>query len=113
MINDTNTITLAKAQKWATKYRLDPSNTIKAYLIPEADIKQLYAKTDVVDVRAYMGIDEEGIQKLMLVGVDATGNDLIDSKSGHYIYDFTAPCPTMCSVNSPLFTLIPQETHGH
>lgn len=107
MIDDTNTISLSKAQGWASTWRANPANTVKAHLIPEADITQLYAKPDVVDVRAYMGIDENGTQKLMLVGVDANGDDLIDSKKGHFIYDFTTPCPTMCSVRSPLYTLIP------
>jgi len=109
MIDDTNTIPLGQAQDWAAKWRSNPANTVKAHLIPQADITQLYAKTDVVDIRAYLGIDANGIQKLMLVGVDASGNDLIDSKTGHYIYDFTTPCPTMCSVRSPLFTLQPVQ----
>ena len=48
-----------------------------------------------------MGVDETGIQKLMLVGVNADGKDLIDSN--HLIYDKTQPCPDKCDPTSPLY----------
>lgn len=41
----------------------------------------------------------------MIVAVDANGNDLIDEKSGLYIYDFTQACPNICDINSPLYNL--------
>ena len=100
----TNTITLEEAQDWAGRYRANPANTIKGYLIPEDDIVQLKDQPDVTDIRAYMGIDDTGEHKLMLVGVDKEGNDLIDPDNGHYIYDFTTPCPTTCDTKSPLFS---------
>lgn len=100
-----NTISLETAQAWAKKWRDTPGATIKAHLIPQADITQLMAEKDVQDVRAYIGIDENGINKLMLVGVDANGNDLINDANNQYIYDFTQPCPDTCNVTSPLYTL--------
>jgi hypothetical protein len=100
-----NTITLATAQAWAKNWRANPNNVIKAYLIPQDDITQLMAEADVQDVRAYCGIDGTGEYKLMLVGVDKNGNDLINEAVGANIYDFTMPCPSICDVNSPLFTL--------
>lgn len=101
----TNTISLTKAQDWAARWRMDPNNTVKAYLIPKEDITQLMNETDVQDVRAYMGIDEKGEHKLMLVGVDAKNKDLINEASGWYVYDFTTPCPNYCDTTSPLYTL--------
>ena len=100
-----NTISLTTAQDWAARWRATPGATVKAHLIPQVDITQLMAEKDVVDVRAYIGIDENGENKLMLVGVDADGNDLIDDNNEQYIYDFTKPCPTVCCVESPLYTL--------
>ena len=100
-----NTITLQQAQQWAAKWRLNPANTVKAHLIPEIDITQLLTENGVANVRAYIGIDENGINKLMLVGVDANGNDMINDQKAQYIYDFTVPCPTTCDINSPLYTL--------
>ena len=100
-----NTITLQQAQQWAAKWRLNPANTVKAHLIPEIDITQLLAEEGVANVRAYIGIDENGTNKLMLVAVNADGNDMINEDLGQYIYDFTIPCPSVCDVDSPLYTL--------
>jgi hypothetical protein len=100
-----NTITLTQAQAWATKWRSNPANKVKAHLIPEVDITQLLAEPGITNVRAYIGIDDTGMHKLMLVGVDANGKDMINDATGQYIYDFTMPCPTTCDENSPLYTL--------
>ena len=100
-----NTITLKQAQEWATTWRSNPLNTVKAHLIPNVDIKELLNENNVVDVRAYIGVDEKGVNKLMLVGVDINGNDLINDTNGDYIYDFTKPCPSTCDIESPLYTL--------
>lgn len=101
-----NVIPLNEAQNWAKIYREKNPNSVIAYLVPGIDFTQLLQEKDVVDIRAYVGIDpESGLQKLMLVGVDANGNDLINPENGQFIYDFTRPCPNECAVNSPLFTL--------
>lgn len=100
-----NVISLESAQQWATRWRSNPENTVKAHLIPQIDVTELLAEDDVVDIRAYIGIDDDGVNKLMLVGVDKDGNDLIDDNKKQYIYDFTRPCPTTCDVASPLYTL--------
>ena len=99
----TNTITLATAQNWAAKWQSNPDHKIKAFLIPKEDITQLFEYEGVCDVRTYIGIDENGIHKLMIVGTDAAGNDLIDDQNKQYIYDFTQPCPPLCDSKSPLF----------
>ncbi|WP_374399026.1 hypothetical protein [Flavobacterium sp.] len=52
-------------------------------------------------MRAYMGVDTTGTQKLMFVGVDTDGKDLIDAN--HLIYDNTQPCPKNCYPTSPLY----------
>ena len=101
-----NTLDLATAQEWAKLYREKNPNSVIAYLIPGIDFTQLIEQANVENIRAYVGIDpESGLQKLMLVGVDAKGNDLISEKDKEYIYDFTKPCPETCDIESPLFTL--------
>jgi len=101
-----NVIPLNEAQNWAKIYREKNPNSVIAYLVPGIDFTQLLQEKDIVDIRAYVGIDpESGLQKLMLVGVDANGNDLINPENGQFIYDFSKPCPDECAVNSPLFTL--------
>lgn len=96
-------ITLAQAQEWATNWRKNPANVTKAFLIPEVDFTQIIAAGKAVNIRAYLGINDANENKLMLVGVDANGNDLIDDKNGYYIYDFTDTCPSICDINSPLY----------
>ena len=96
------TITLDEAKEWAASWRTNPPKDLaKGHLIPGEALTELLATEDVVDVRAYMGVDATGIQKLMLVGVNADGKDLIDSN--HLIYDKTQPCPDKCDPTSPLY----------
>ena len=100
-----NTITLEQAQKWAQNWINNPSKDIRAFLIPEIDLSQVMQEKNTVNVRAYLGIDDEGNCKLMIVGVDSNDKDLIDDTNGQFIYDFTQGCPSLCDVNSPLFKL--------
>jgi len=96
------TITLEVAKEWATSWRTSPPKDLaKGHLIPGGALTELLATEGVVNVRAYMGVDETGIQKLMFVGVDADGKDLIDAN--HLIYDNTEPCPKNCDPTSLLY----------
>jgi hypothetical protein len=99
-----NTISLADAQRWAANWRSNPSTTVKAFLIPGIDITELAAEGGQ-DVRAYLGMDDNGVAKLILVAVDSNGEDMVDEAKEHYIYDFTTPCPTTCDLKSPLYDL--------
>ena len=100
-----NVISLDTAQNWAARWRENPTHIVKAFLIPHEDFAQLLAQGSVNDIRAYVGIDDNGTHKLMLVGVDKTGSDLIDADKQEYIYDFTQPCPAYCDNRSPLYNL--------
>jgi hypothetical protein len=100
-----NTITLAQAQQWAQNWRNNPDTAVIAFLIPEVDLTQVIAERETVNVRTYLGIDDLGNSKLLIVGVDASGNDLIDDAKGQYIYDMTTACQPLCDVNSPLFNI--------
>ena len=96
------TITLDEAKEWTSSWRTNPPKDLaKGHLIPGGALSELLATNGVVDVRAYMGVDETGTQKLMFVGVDANGKDLIDAN--HLIYDKTEPCPKCCDPSSPLY----------
>lgn len=96
------TITLDEAKDWATSWRTNPPKDLaKGHLISGEALSELLATDGVVDVRAYMGVDNTGTQKLMFVGVDADGNDLIDDN--HLIYDQTKPCPDKCDTSSALY----------
>ena len=93
------TITLDEAQKWATSWRTNPPKDLaKGHWIPGEALTELLATEGVVNVRAYMGVDTTGMQKLMFVGVDGNGNDMTGT-----IYCGTKPCPSDCDINSPLY----------
>lgn len=110
-----STISLEQAQNWITRWKEGQIKnnivySIKAFLIPGIDLKEVLAEEGVQDVRSYIGVDEYNKPHLLIVGVDAKGNDMINKeeavnlKKGWYIYDFTVPCPNTCDVNSPLFS---------
>ena len=95
-------ISLSDAKNWVKSWRTNPPTELaKGHLIPGEALSELLATEGVVDVRAYMGVDESGTQKLMFVGVDANGNDMIDVNN--FIYDSTKPCPPNCDSISPLY----------
>jgi hypothetical protein len=109
-----NTISIAEAQEWGQRWndggaKFFVNNLLKAFLIPGIDLTQVLAEEGVQDIRTYFGVDGSGQPHLMVVGVDANGNDMIDQdqlvnqKNDWHIYDFSLPCPSTCDVKSPLF----------
>ncbi len=118
-----NTITLATAKSWANKWRKEESNynrynDCRAFNIPKTDLQEVLKEKGVEGVRAYIGVatftcsdtgEEIQQEKLMIVGVDKNGKDMISSKDGKNldaeggdIFDFTDPCPEVCDPGSPL-----------
>jgi hypothetical protein len=92
-------IPLADAEAWAKSWQTNPPKPLaKAHLIPLDVLTELLAIPEVVNVRAYMGVDTTGMQNLMFVGVDGNDNDMTDT-----IYSGTMPCPQTCDITSPLY----------
>ncbi|MFZ4929331.1 hypothetical protein [Chryseobacterium sp. Mn2064] len=96
-------VTLDQAQTWIANWqgRKDiPGASIKANLIPAQDVNDIFMKdTGFTEYRGYNAITDEGEFKFLLVGVDASGNDMVDYAKGYYVYDMTTPCPSVCSLN--------------
>lgn len=113
-----NTIPLKEAQKWAKRWSkkegtYNKHHELHAFLIPKIDLQEVLAE-GIDAVRAYIGVDDEGVEKLMIVGTKydaATGIyvDMITVGDGDVaaaaddIYDFTTPCPPTCDPNSAMF----------
>ncbi len=116
MSEKVNTISLETAQKWAKKWRKEEDHynehhEVHAFLIPLEDLTQLIDQ-GVDAVRAYIGVDENDDEKLMLVGTKYdqdtdTYYDMLPSGSSSQgeIYDFTRPCPPCCDKTSSLNNL--------
>jgi hypothetical protein len=112
-----NTIPLIEAKRWTKRWKKKEGNynkhhELQAFLIPKIDLLQVLAE-DVDAVRAYIGIDDNGVEKLMIVGtkydpltkiyVDMITVGVGNEPAGQDdIYDFTTPCPNACDKNSPL-----------
>lgn len=86
--------------RWRSKSHVDFD--LKGFHIPKEDMEGILADSQTQSIRGYFGIDELNHNHMIFVGVDKDGNDLIDYDSGYYIYDFTQPCPPMCSKTGPL-----------
>jgi hypothetical protein len=112
-----NSIPLKTAQKWAKRWTKREGNYnkhhhVNAFLIPKVDLLEVL--TEGVDaVRAYIGVDDAGVEKLMIVGtkfnpetgiyVDMITVGVGNSTGGEdNIYDFTQPCPPASDPESPL-----------
>lgn len=80
---------------------LPNDNYVTAFHIPMVDFGQILAE-GAVGIRAYLANTNNNEKKLLLVGVDAEGKDMIDYNEGKFVYDFTTPCPAMCDQGSPL-----------
>lgn len=112
-----NAIPLKTAQKWAKRWSTEEGDYnkhhhVNAFLIPKVDLLEVL-KEGVDAVRAYIGIDDEGLEKLMIVGTkydpttgiyvdmisEGVGNATVASDA---IYDFTSPCPPNGDPTSPL-----------
>ena len=117
----TNKISLKKAKKWAKEWRDDEAsynkyNQCRAFNIPKKDLIEVLAE-GVESIRAYIGVEKIDVkgkqsiftEKLMIVGVDKNGKDMISSSDGMLldpdkgdIYDFSEPCPHVCDESSPI-----------
>jgi len=116
-----NTISLKTAKKWAKRWRNKESSynlhhECRAFNIPLVDLQEVIKEEGVTSVRAYIGVDKKVFEgevvfeeKLMIVGVDNNGKDMISSSDGETldkesndIFDFTKACPSLCDNSSPL-----------
>ena len=109
-----NTITLQTAKKWAKKWRKEEGTynehqRCRAFNIPKIDLQEVLAEEGVESIRAYLGVNDDNVEKLMIVGVDKNNKDMISTikpnelgAPGDDIYDMTKPCPDICDPGSPL-----------
>lgn len=118
-IKSINSIPLKTAQKWSKRWSkqegdYNKHHELHAFLIPKIDLLEVL-REDVDAVRAYIGINDEGAEKLMIVGTKYDPGtkiyvDMITVGVGNAtaqqddIYDFTSPCPPDCDPSSPILT---------
>lgn len=92
-------ITLAEGAEWTANYRAANPTAIKAHFFGSTILNDILSQEDCVGLRMYYAIDGDGGKELVIVGVDANGND----QTTGIVADRSRPCPDYCdSGNSPL-----------
>jgi hypothetical protein len=96
---------LATAKKWAANYRStleEPESGTLAHYFGFEIIQQILSESDCVGIRIYYALDDNGEKKLILVGVDSNGDNLLPTAGGrladdgNILADFSFPCPNTC-----------------
>ncbi|MEN2414759.1 hypothetical protein [Flavobacterium mesophilum] len=101
-------ITLEVAQTWVAKWKKQTDEEtakkrVNSFLIPKVNLEKVLAQ-GIDAARAYIGINDQGLQTLMIVGTtynektgiyeDQIPNDKdVEGGDGAGIYDFSEPSP--------------------
>jgi hypothetical protein len=97
-------IDLVTAKRWKANFKetTQSPEDILGHFFGTEGIQQLLNEAGCVGIRIYYALDDEGNKKLLLVGVDENGDDLIPSETesldgeGNIILDYSWPCPDYC-----------------
>jgi len=91
-------VTLPEAADWAKRYRTSNPEAIKASFYGINKINDVLNQPDVVGIRFYNGEDQNGLNNLILVGVDANEDDVTSG----VIMESGKMCPNQCGVSNQL-----------
>ena len=99
-----NTVPLKEARGWAATWeKAFSSIDVQGWVLPADDLRDILDEK-VDSARFYIGqIESTGEFKLVIVGVDRNGNDMLDSTATppQLVYDLSTPCPTACGAFIP------------
>lgn len=101
-------IELAVAKTMVKDYQNDPNPNpeliIRSHYFGKNKLLEVLEQNNVFGARIYhgKGANEDGkmVQKIIVVGVDAENNDILNTKK---ILDFSKPCPTECPPKKGLY----------
>jgi hypothetical protein len=91
--NANQLISLENASVLTANFRQKFPDSITANAYNKKQMLLLLNQTNCEGFRVYNGIDALGVQQLVIVGVDANGDDLFRG----ILIDQAQPCPTVCS----------------
>lgn len=90
--NEDHDISLDDAKKWTANYRSANPGAIKAHFFGKQAIQDILNQTNCVGIRIYYANDDRGNKHLVIVGADASENDLYNGK----LAEKSMPCPPYC-----------------
>lgn len=91
-------IPLATAAEWTKNYRTANPNTVIAHFFGKDAINTILSQQGCVGIRIYYAVDDNGVNHLILVGADSSGNDLYQGA----LAERSLCCPVYCSAANPL-----------
>ena len=96
-------ISRGTAKTWTANFKeLNPGGT-EAHFFGKDIIRQILAEEGCVGIRMYYALDDHQQRQIILVGVDAQGENLmpqgqtLDGTDSNLIGDASWPCPAFCS----------------
>jgi hypothetical protein len=95
--NEDHSIDLTTASGWTANYRsANSSGAIRAHFFGQKAIQQILDQENCVGIRIYYALDDNGAKQLIVVGTDASENDLYDG----YLAEKSIVCPPYCGSDS-------------
>ncbi len=102
-ITTEDTISNAQFAAWTTAWHNNQktwmaqiNHSIDYFGMPLVDLSEVLNQRGVVSSRFYLGLKTPDSLHLVVVGVDAQGNNMLDNSQGQYAYDVSRPCPPLC-----------------
>ncbi|MDP2176299.1 MAG: hypothetical protein Q8K70_10365 [Bacteroidota bacterium] len=97
--NENHHISLQEASEITANFRNNmPPNGIIAHYFGKNAILNILNQPLCVGMRIYYALDNIDQPKLVLVGTDMNGNDIVNGN----LAEFSIPCPTHCSDQNAL-----------
>ena len=100
MSNNTHVISLDEAKQMTHAYQNAPQfqGLTVASMIDKEAYQLVIDQPNCVNIRTYFGLNNEEKLTIVIVGVDANGEDMTDG----VLVNRGNDCPNMCFINSPL-----------
>jgi hypothetical protein len=77
--NEEHEIDLSTASAWTANFRASvPANTTLGHYFGKGIIQSIIDQDEAVGVRIYFAKDGDGVQQLIITGVDENGDDLYE-----------------------------------
>ncbi len=97
--NENHSISLYDAAGLTKNFRDSQSGIyIKGEFFGKDAINSVIQQEGCVGIRIYNGLDDNSVQKLVIIGVTSDENDMTDGN----ILEYGIPCPTICGISNEL-----------
>lgn len=96
--NEDHSISLTEAAQFTENYRNNNPNEILALYYSKDAIMDILNQPNCVGIRTYYAEKNNGDKTLVIVGVEANENDMVNG----VLAEFGTPCPNRCSAPNDL-----------